>query len=345
MFYSIYPSDSDEVLEEIAAQAQQFHVSHYFISLHIPEASSLNQFLDKLKDFHERYNFTYTADISPNMFDMLNIPSDDLRVLKTYGITGLRLDFGFETEVVASFQKQGFEISMNASTITDMILKDLNGTEIIGWHNFYPRPYTGISEEFLEKQNELVRGYHYPLKAFVPGDKHRRIPLHLGLPTLETHRDQNAYVSYIELRKKHGIEDVGVAEGVLDTENISKIMKYEDSGVITLPIECMQEVSKMLTEREFKVRIEESDISWRLEDTRAFGKEDFSFYSEKPAETLEYGGIYFDSSEFGRYKGEVHICLTKEKVPMGMHKVGTIKEEYLSLIPLLTGSPMIQFEI
>ena len=53
------------------------------------------------------------------------------------------------------------KVALNASTITDSFWKELLAGNIRvenveAWHNFYPRPETGLAKSFLQKQNQYL---------------------------------------------------------------------------------------------------------------------------------------------------------------------------------------------
>lgn len=343
MFFSIYPTDEIKVRRKVISQALKSGVTHFFTSLHIPESDDLNQFLEFLKENYNTNHITYTADIGSETLDKFHINFDGLLSLKECGIRGFRIDYGIEHEMIERLMDHNFEISINASTVTVKDIENFSRKNLIGWHNFYPRPYTGISEKYLEEQNQLLDNYQIEQKAFIPGEQYKRKPLHLGLPTLEKHREQNPYISYVELRKKHRIKDVGVAEGLLREDTLQWILDFENKNIITIPVNLIPEMEKDLTDIKFRVRIEQTDYSWRLEDTRRFGGIHYDIYNNKPEKSVEFGGIYLDGNCYERYQGEVHICHSKDDVPMNLHKIGHIKEGYLNLISLLNGRPWIKF--
>jgi len=332
-------------LDDIISQARRLGVTDFFVSLHLPEFGNLDPFLNTLKDLHHKYGFIYHADISPLTLQLLGLEYAHMLSLAQYGIKGLRLDFGIDYNIVNCLSEQGFTVSVNASTINQDMMERIAGTDVWGWHNFYPRPCTGLSQKYFEAQNIYAKDWGITkLLAFIPGEQYLRPPVRLGLPTLEAHRSQNRYLSYLELSKKHDINTVGIAEGILEEENMRFIQTFHQHKVISIPVRLTDEAAPLLLEKKFKIRQEHTGYTWRLEDTRQLSAHPLPIFdSSKYADKLETGGVYMDSGVFDRYKGEIHIATTDMAVDTHMHKIGHIKDEYINIALLLDKSPVIQF--
>lgn len=85
------------------------------------------------------------------------------------------------------------KLGINASTISAEELHEwmelgLKTNNIEAWHNFYPRPETGLDKDFLIERNKFLKSIGITTMAFVPGDGELRGPIFAGLPTLEKHR-------------------------------------------------------------------------------------------------------------------------------------------------------------
>ena len=165
-------------------------------------------------------------------FDPLDLPEFNPASFRMLGITTLRLDYGFSAEEMARLTHRFPEMrfQLNASTITNRILKDLQdaGTDfshIDALHNFYPRRGTGLSEPALVHANILLHRYGIRVGAFVASQGRRRSPLGDGLPTLEEHRDEAA-----ELSARHlvalGCDSVFLADSLPTDEEIQAIGQW-----------------------------------------------------------------------------------------------------------------------
>src|SRR5690625_6080784 len=85
------------------------------------------------------------------------------------------------------------KVALNASTLTRDGLKRLKQeglriASVEAWHNFYPRPETGLDQEEFKKVNKWLHQEGITVMAFTPGDGKLRGPLYEGLPRSEERR-------------------------------------------------------------------------------------------------------------------------------------------------------------
>jgi hypothetical protein len=338
--YSLYPSDSAEDFAAVVQQAQNAQSKRFFTSLHMPEGTGLEQFMAELKKLHELYHWTFFADISPETLNMLNLRIADLDQLQASGIHGLRLDFGFAQSDVRQLAQAGFMLAVNASTISAAELESFALLDVIGWHNYYPRVETGLSAAFFEQQNKMLTDYTIPIYSFIPGINTLRAPLYEGLPTLEHERGRNPYINYLEQRLVYGIDNIFLAEGTIDAGDLEAITLYEREQIITIPCAAIDEVyQSVLLERNWDVRIEETDYSWRLEGTRGM----FVVAPQEQSATRRIGALQMDTTGFGRYAGEIHLLKKTLPVDGWTIEIGQIKADYVPLVHWLGGHPKVRF--
>ncbi|MDR2347473.1 MAG: MupG family TIM beta-alpha barrel fold protein, partial [Bifidobacteriaceae bacterium] len=140
---------------------------------------------------------------------------------------------------------------------------------VVGWHNYYPRPETGITAEFFRAQSRLFEERGWPVYSFIPGETTFRAPLHLGLPMLESQRYRNSYVNYAEVKALSPATKVVCAEGALLPRHLDWIAALERDGILTLPLTSVDAEAEFLFEHPWRVRGEVAAVSWRLEGTRS----------------------------------------------------------------------------
>lgn len=330
LIHCLYPTDTK--IDDVILSTKNKKI--LFVSLHMPEAPALFSFTKLLKNLHQTEGFTYFADISPLTLSILNIHLEDLSLLKSFGITGLRIDFGFTVSDILRISKQGFKIAVNASTITKNDLDDLSKIDLIGWHNYYPRPATGLTTNFFNNQNLLINTIY----TFIPGEQNFRKPLCMGLPTLENQRYLNTYVNYLFFAINYPNLNIVLAESTCFKNHKSWIDIYEQTKVITIPIVLAnKEVVKLLEGKTFKIRIEDCESSFRVEQTRGM----LNIQSEILRSARKKGTLQMDL--YGRYDGELHL-LKKDLPPDGYFiRVGEIPTPYLSIIDVLKGGNVVNF--
>lgn len=123
---SLYVEKSNlEEMKTYIDKAQKAGFSRIFSCL-----LSVNESVEKIKsDFsiinqyaHEK-GFEIFVDVSPKVFDKLNISYQDLTFFKEIGADGIRLDAGFSgsEEALMTFNSQGLKIEINMSNDTHYI--------------------------------------------------------------------------------------------------------------------------------------------------------------------------------------------------------------------------------
>ncbi|MGG4169037.1 MupG family TIM beta-alpha barrel fold protein [Rossellomorea vietnamensis] len=331
---SVYLSDEDA--EARILRASSSGVKLAFTSLHIPEESGISSERVKgLLSLFKREGFQVFADVSkktPALFGLHHFEE-----LKELGVTSLRLDDGFTTDEMLGLSRH-FRIAINASTVGEKELQrwidcGLETGNMISWHNFYPKPETGLDEEYFLKQQNLYDRLGIPVYAFIPGDEMKRGPLHVGLPTLEDHRSQSPYVSAVQL-KRWGVTGVFVGDPGCSKELLGKLLRFDQEDVIELFYNGSGEI-----QGEYQLRRDPGRDVLRLLDTRT--------ESEIPPENTEErlrGTFTQDNDLYGRYRGEMQIVRRDLESNPKVNVVGRICKEYLDLIELFESGQRIEIK-
>lgn len=317
---------SDEEAEKRILRASSSGIKLAFTSLHIPEESGVTpQRVRDLLSLFKREGFEVFADVSKKTPHMLGL--NHFQELKELGITSLRLDDGFTTEEMLELSRQ-FRIAINGSTVGERELQQwidrgLRPGNMIAWHNFYPKPGTGLDEEYFLEQQALYDSLSIPVYAFVPGDEDKRGPLHSGLPTLEDHRVQNPYVSAVQL-KRWGVTGIFVGDPGCSEELLVKLVNYERNDIIHLIYSGSGEI-----EGEYKLRPDPGRDVLRMLDTRTNDDVAPFNFVERPK-----GTIAQDNDLYGRYKGEMQIIRHDLGRTPAVNVMGRICKTDLPLIEL-----------
>lgn len=339
MFLSLYPTDSEETREGVVDAARALG-AEVFTSLHIPESDDLASYGTYLADLHRREGLNFCADISPTTLQKLSIGLDDLTLLHEWGVGIVRIDFGFTTDQVRRIADDGgFRIAINASTLTQAELDALDGIDLVAWHNYYPRPETGLSTGFFTSQNRLLADRGCAIYSFFPGEVSFRAPLGLGLPTLEHQRHRNAYVNHLELATLAPGTAAGCAEGTLLPHHLEWIGRYERTGEITVPVAGLDPEVSFLLDGVRALRIEGTGISHRIEGTR----QPRNATRILNADSREAGSLQMDTERTGRYCGEIHLMTTDRPLTAEQVRVGQIATPYRGLVDLLRPGAAVRF--
>ena len=175
------------------------NISYVFISSHMPEADE--RFENELKlvlDYCKDNGMKIILDVNKNR--LLDLESKGL----IEGIDTIRLDYGFSKEEILSYQNRSFNVQLNASTVKSDLIEYLraNNANLDKYslsHNFFPKPYTGLSYEEVKKRNEYYHSMGFKVMTYMPSFVNRRMPLYKGLVSIEEQRNSNVIANVSEL--------------------------------------------------------------------------------------------------------------------------------------------------
>ncbi|WP_454016003.1 DUF871 domain-containing protein [Bacillus sp. Marseille-Q7846] len=332
--------------EEWLKVAKENEFSSIFTSLHIPEDDpgtykDLIQILGKQALENE---MELMVDVSPKSLQHLGMTYENVEELVDWGVTGLRMDYGITPKEIARVSHK-MKVALNASTITDSFWKELLSESIRvenveAWHNFYPRPETGLAKSFLQKQNQYLHECGIKTMAFIPGDGEKRGPLHEGLPTLEKHRYMRSLEAYLELVQDCDVDKVLIGDISGSLESVQEIASAS-RGIIPLRYKsfiCDKEVLKVV-ERVHTNRLDPARDVIRSVESREEHK-----VMLQPMHTIsrKKGSITIDNELYGRYAGEMQVATHDLPVDEKVNVVGMVVEEDLSLLPFVGAGKMFQ---
>lgn len=323
---------NDPLAEERIALAGKLGVKRAFTSLHIPEESGdLAGRAKKLLQAAKAAGIEVYADVSARTPAHLGLES--LSALKSLGVIGLRLDDFFANETILNLSKE-FKLALNASILFEedvlaLLEGGLEASQLLAWHNYYPRRETGLAESFFQSQNELFRRYGVPVSAYIPGDGEKRGPLYEGLPTLEAHREADPYMAALELFRA-GARDVYIGDPEVSEELLQRLNDFDCHHRVSVRIKGFQE-------GEFRLRPDFSRDVLRFMDTRSSGTVAAENTAARPM-----GTITRDNDRYGRYRGEVQITLYDLPPDERVNVVGRVVEADVPLLSLLQPGQLIK---
>jgi len=349
---SIYLTHSSmEEQESYIKKMRQLGFDSIFTSLHIPEDDPENykDRLAKLGKLALSYNMELFADISPKSLGYLGYSFENAHQLQAWGLTGLRVDYGVTDETIARLSNQ-MKIALNASTITHENMEILreNGADfssIEAWHNYYPRPETGLSMKDFNEKNRFLRNERIRVMAFIPGDGEKRAPLFKGLPTIEDHRNRSTFSAYLEFLDNQWIDKILIGDPSISQSSEKQFAEYKNNTIL-LRATCYSdngELKERLQEKQTNRPDAARDVI-RSAESRQYGLVgDFPVKPEHMIERTE-GSITIDNEEYGRYQGEIQI--TKRTLPADekVNVIGQVIEEDRFLLPFIKGGAAFQIE-
>ncbi|KON86354.1 cell surface protein [Sporosarcina globispora] len=319
-------------------RAASYGLKSIFTSLHIPEDdhSTYKHLLQDLGALAKQYQMELLADVSPQSLGHLGLDWDSIDTLLEWGLSGIRADYGFTSEQIVELSKK-MKLGINASTISAEELQEwmelgLNANNVEAWHNFYPRPETGLDKAFLIERNRFLKSMGITTMAFVPGDGEFRGPVFVGLPTLEKHRGYPPAAAAAELMNSCYTDKVLIGDHSGKDETLAQLAKIAE-GAVPLRIElisrhfCGDLFNKIHTNRMDPAR----DVV-RSVESRSYASKGSNKW--EPINQLERkkGSVTVDNILYGRYAGEMQITLADLPRDERVNVIARVIEEDMPLL-------------
>ncbi|MBC6975336.1 DUF871 domain-containing protein [Bacillus sp. Xin] len=334
---SIYLSkDQMEAQEKWLETVRKYGFSSIFTSLHIPEddPTTYKELIQVLGKQAKKHEMELMVDVSPKSLQYLGVTYENVEPLLKWGITGLRMDYGIDPKQIA-YVSHKMKIALNASTITESFWNELlkehvKVEHVEAWHNFYPRPETGLAKSFLQKQNQFLHECGIKTMAFIPGDSDKRGPLYEGLPTLEKHRYMRPLEAYLELVQDCFVDKVLIGDISATLQSISEVSTVKE-GVISIRYTAFVKEKQVLENIE---RVHTNRLDPARDVIRSVESREESSLALQPMNTVErkVGSITIDNVLYGRYAGEMQITMNDLPESEKVNVIGSVIEEDLPLL-------------
>lgn len=336
--FSFYLNNEvDQLSEKQLRLMKQVGFSGLFTSLHIPEddATLYRKRIKKLGELAKNNQLDLMVDISGGALEKAGFSIDHLSELVTMGITGLRMDDGFSMETIADCSHQ-MQVGLNASTITENELTRLRQLaadfqNLSVWHNYYPRPETGLDRQWFFAKNEWLRQEGLTVQAFIPGDGEKRGPLKAGLPTLEEHRNCLPLAAALDLEQL-GVDFVYVGDPTLSAKSLAQFKAWLGKQRILLTCQLFKNASQSTV---LGVHYNRPDVARDVVRSRESRRKRVNEVQPLPSRIRELGAITVDNSLYGRYMGELQLCKRNLLADERVNVVGQLVEEDFSLLPFI----------
>ncbi|MDR3241446.1 MAG: MupG family TIM beta-alpha barrel fold protein [Lactobacillaceae bacterium] len=309
--------------------------SGIFTSLHIPEddAKKYRTRLIELGQIAHENQLELMVDISGEALERAGFHFDKIEALTEIGVTGLRMDYQISMEQIAQVS-HAIKISLNASTLTLEEVEKLHQlgadfSNLQAWHNYYPRPETGLDEVLFYEKNHRLKKLGFKIAAFVPGDANLRGPLFAGLPTLERDRGAAPFSSALRIRSNSAVDIVYIGDGGLLPATIQQFANYVKTDVIELRVKVISDEYFHLVEREHINRQDAARDCLRSAEARFW---DVPVIQAEPVRPRKIGAITIDNQLYQRYMGEIQIMRRELADDEKTNIVGYVIDDDLPLI-------------
>ncbi|PLR78160.1 DUF871 domain-containing protein [Bacillus sp. V3-13] len=309
-----------------------------FTSLHIPEDdhARYKDLLMELGSLAKEHDMELLADVSPLSLSYLGLTWENIGQLTDWGLTGIRADYGFSAEQIVQLSAL-MKVGMNASTVSHAeldkwISMGLNVNNVEAWHNFYPRPETGLDSRFLSERNQFLKSKGLTTMAFVPGNLELRGPVFAGLPTVEEHRHASPAASAAELLYSLNTDKVLIGDYSV-TESTLQQLSSLANGVIPLKMKPVDQNGSLPILKEIHTnRMDPARDVIRSVESRSYAQTGNG--QIRPANQFERrkGAITLDNQLYGRYSGELQVTLTDLPKDERVNVIGYVKDEDIPLL-------------
>ena len=292
-------------------------VEDVFISaLHVGDNPKNLSELNKLVNAGNKLGIKFTMDVDKKILSKYKLPTN---------VYAYRLDYGFSaSEIKEMLDKGKYHVELNASITERPLLEELKAlgvdlTSIRVSHNFYPKPYTGLSQESVLEKNKMYKEYGLKVLAFVPSANMHRGPVYDGLATIEDHRKCHLLAALSELSLLK-VDDVCFGDAYASTDEINMALSF-NKDLVCLPMGVYKGVSKL--ERELVERIQ----------TNRFDQSEYFLRCEvrtkqhiKPFNTVKrnIGDVTVDNVNFATYQGEVAVVIKEMPADNRSNVVGKV---------------------
>lgn len=343
---SIFLGDSDfEKQRKYIEKMNLIGCKQIFTSLHIPEEDHAvyKERLKKLGELASKYQMELFADISTRSLQYLGFSWEKAEGLREWGLTGLRIDYGISDHIIVELSKK-MKVALNASTLTQenlghLKILGLNFSSVEAWHNYYPRPETGLSLEDFNEKNKWLKEQGLKVMAFIPGDGEKRGPLFEGLPTLEKHRIQSTFACFLDLENNLWVDKIFIGDPSINEDSYQKFLAYQNDAILLRANYLLKDES--LKERLTVTQTNRQDAARDVIRSEESRLEKLVGISSpiKPNNTLirSAGTITVDNEKYGRYEGEIQIVKVDLPADDRVNVIGKVIDEDLPLLSYIKG--------
>lgn len=322
--------------------------SGIFTSMHVPEDdySIYNQRLKMIGSIAKEDNLSLMVDISNESLNIAGFSLNNLEALIDMGVTGLRVDYGIDNDIVAKIS-QRMTVGLNASTLTPQDVRDLRKydadfSNLEAWHNYYPRVETGLDSEWFREKNKWLKDQGFLVQAFVPGDAGKRGPIYEGLSTLESHRNLSPFAAAVELFNDYLVDSVYIGDGVVTENSLRQFNSYLFNGVVLLHA---QDIGSQYYKYILGMHENRADMARDVIRSANSRIGNVPTINEELVTKRAIGSVTIDNLNYLRYMGEIQICKRNLPADKRVNVVGQIIEDDLALLPQVKAGTKFKIEM
>ena len=286
-------------------------------------------------------NMEIILDVTPPLWEKLQLRELAPSAFRMLGINGLRLSDDFSPQEIINFSRnhQGIRLLLNASTMTGSKLTQLldgqiNLQLVEAIHNFYPRPGTGLSEEFLVRKNILLHRAGLRIGAFVPASP--SVANNCNASTLEEHRQESTDIAARHLVAL-GIDFVFIGGSFPHDSALHALGQLRESQV-TMRAQWLTSNSfqRNLLQHTFTARADEArDAIRALEGQELLVAAQGTITPDNDI-IRPIGAITIDNHTAGDYMGEIQLIRHPQGADSHVNVAAIVDEAEVNLLQYIT---------
>ena len=308
-----------------------------FLSLHISEEfdESYCSRAEEICHLLAENGFRIIADVSVKTLGQFGC-RDLVSLAKHLQLWALRIDYGFSSEEMEAMAEK-MPIVLNASTTdpAEAAAIAARGSRVLAMHNFYPRPETGLDEDYLHATTKGLQKAGLEVMAFIPGDTTLRGPVYEGLPTLEAHRNILPSAAFVDLTNRFGIDHIFLADPGISEKEAQRISRFCRENIISIPAQLDKQWAH-LYDRVFTCRIDSPKWLIRFQESRIYSCQG-DIIAPGQIKPRNRGCITIDNQRYGRYSGEIQLIRFSLQADERVNVIGQVPENAMLLIDNISG--------
>lgn len=282
-------------------------------------------------------------DINPEIVKLLKIDPTDFQFFADLGVGGVRLDGAFNGfyEAYLTYNEQGIAIEINGSFDSGYVnsIVELGGDakRLLTCHNFYPEEHTGLSEACFKSCHARHKSLGLHTAAFVTSQEGGRLgpwDANDGLCTLEKHRHLPIEIQAQELYHL-GIDDVIIGDAFASDRELAALAAVS-AQLTTLEVDVQALDFDVFTPI-FQNRWDYSDVIIRDVMSRKMWKHQVIIPQTTERRSVPAGTILVNNDDYGRYKGELLICLQPLEIDHRRNVIGHVAATHVPLLAAIGG--------
>lgn len=343
---SLYPEHStpeqDQAYMELAAKYGFSRIFTCLLSVDKDAEATKAEFGGFIERAHA-LGFQVAVDTNEDVFARLGATPYDLTPFADMGVDIIRLDghFGDQGDIMITRNRQGIAIEFNASgnlALDLLIERGADPRNMVMCHNFFPEPYTGLSEETFSRYSTKYKDLGLHLAAFVSSQQPNTFgpwPVSAGLPTCEDDRRRPIDLQMRHLIASGLVDDVLIGNSFASEEELAALAAVDTSRV-TMRLDLAEGVTDVertiIFEENHVTRGDASAYMLRSSGPRLHYRST-SIPSRACDQTAFHrGDVFIVNDNMAHYRGELEVALRDMDNDGTRNLVGRIPEQELFLL-------------